>query len=294
MGSTGQKLIYHSLVSKFSTMMMDLEIANAAGFDGIEMSAAKMQAYLDAGFSQSELRDALSDIDIPGIGFLLDIERHGSDEPALMSEAEHMFHLAALAGAQGVQILTGPVDVQAVIDYQAGKPSKRYKGVLDLPRDEQLAVTSRNMTRLADLAAQHGLTLYLESLGWSPLNTIRDQVELISRSDRGNVKMVVDFWHCYVSGDTPDDLANLQSDLIYGVHLCDSLSHDGTIPNEVILRDVPTGGGVLNLQSWVDAVLSTGYVGWWSPELFCRKQHQDNSFHVASEIKALFEDLILK
>ena len=52
------------------------------------------------------------------------------------------------------------------------------------------------------------------------------------------------------------------------------------------------GQGVLDLQSWVDAVKSTGYAGWWSCELFCNRQHQDNSFAVASDLKALMERLI--
>ncbi|MGQ3295833.1 MAG: sugar phosphate isomerase/epimerase family protein, partial [Shinella sp.] len=97
----------------------------------------------------------------------------------------------------------------------------------------------------------------------------------------------------YTSGDTPERIARLDKELIYGVHLCDSLPYAGGIPNEPVLRDVPTGQGVLDLQSWVDAVKSTGYAGWWSCELFCNRQHQDNSFAIARDLKALMERLIL-
>lgn len=54
----------------------------------------------------------------------------------------------------------------------------------------------------------------------------------------------------------------------------------------------PTGGGVLNLSAWVDAVKASGYVGWWSGELFCRKHHQDDSFEVAAGMKALMDRLL--
>jgi sugar phosphate isomerase/epimerase len=288
-----QKLLFHSLVACHAPMMTDLEIVRDVGFDGVELSSAKMRAFLDAGFSEAELSDRLRGFDIPGIGFLLDIERHGPDEASLIAEAEEIFHLANLAGAPAVQILTGPVNVQAVVDHAERRPSGLYKGVLDLPRDEQIALTARNMARLADLAAQRGLILYLESLGWTPLNSIADQVELIDRTGRDNVKMIVDYWHCYVSGDTPDEVAKLDKDIIYGVHVCDSLTHVGGVPNEAVLRDVPTGEGVLNLQSWTDAVKATGFIGWWSPELFCRRQQQENSFQVASELKTLLEELVL-
>jgi sugar phosphate isomerase/epimerase len=287
-----QRLLYHGLVSRHSTLSIDLEVMRASGFDGLEISAAKMRAVLEAGFSESELSARLLGIDIPGIGFLLDIERHGADEAALMSEAEEIFRLAVIAGAKGVQVLTGPVQVDAVRAFAAGKPTELYAGALAMPRGEQMTLTARNLGRLADLAAQHGLLVYLEALAWTPLNTLADQVELIDRAGRDNVRMVVDFWHAYASGDTPDTVAKLDKRLIYGVHICDSLAFSGGVPDEGVLRDVATGKGVIDLRAWTDAVKATGYVGWWSCELFCRRQQQDNSFAVAAELNALMRSLV--
>ncbi|MEW9617822.1 hypothetical protein AB3G45_28880 [Shinella sp. S4-D37] len=53
------------------------------------------------------------------------------------------------------------------------------------------------------------------------------------------------------------------------------------------------GAGRADLASWVDAVKSTAYTGWWSCKLFCKRQHQDDSFAVARDLKALMERLIL-
>lgn len=287
------QLIYHGLVSRYSTLSIDLEIMRQCGFAGLEISAAKMRDVLAAGFSEAELAARLKDVFIPGIGFLLDLERTGSDEAGLIGEAEEIFRLANIAGAMGVQVLTGPVQVQAVEAFAKGGHSGLYEGVLRLPRAEQVALTARNMARLADLAREFGLLLYLESLAWSPLNRLADQVELIGRADRDNIRLVVDYWHCYASGDTPDDVAKLDGSLIYGVHICDSLDFAGGIPNEVVLRDVPTGQGVLNLRDWTQAVKSTGYEGWYSCELFCRRQQQDDSFGVARALYATMADLVL-
>lgn len=287
-----QQILLHSLIAKYAPMTMDLRIAQELGYDGIELSAAKMRAFLDAGWSEAELAARLRPVNIPGIGFLLDLERHGPDEATLLKDAEALFHLAGLAGAGGVQVLTGPVDLAAARRHAAGLPVGGYAGVLGLDRADQMAISARNLARLADMAAGRGLLIYLEALGWCPLNSLADQVEMIARADRPNIRMVVDFWHCYVSGDTPERVAKLDRDLIYGVHVCDSLRHDGGLPDEPVLRDVATGAGVLRLQDWVDAVKSTGYVGWWSGELFCRKDHQDDSFKVAAGMKALLEGLI--
>ncbi len=287
-----QQILLHSLIAKYAPMTMDLRIAQELGYDGIELSAAKMRAFLDAGWSEAELAARLRPVNIPGIGFLLDLERHGPDEATLLKDAEALFHLAGLAGAGGVQVLTGPVDLAAARRHAAGLPVGGYAGGLGLDRADQMAISARNLARLADMAAERGLLIYLEALGWCPLNSLADQVEMIARADRPNIRMVVDFWHCYVSGDTPDRIARMDKDLIYGVHVCDSLRHDGGIPDESLLRDVATGAGVLDLQAWVDAVKATGYVGWWSGELFCRRQHQDDSFIVAKEMQALMRDLI--
>lgn len=287
-----QELIYHGLVSRHSTLAVDLEVMRRAGFHGLEISAAKMKAVLEAGIAEAELAGWLKDVRIPGIGFLLDIERQGAGEAALLAEAREMFRLARIAGAGGVQILTGPVQVQAVQAHAAGGNSGLYEGAIRLPREKQMRLTARNMTVLADMAAEDGLLLYLESLAWSPLNRLADQVELIERANRPNLRLVVDFWHCYASGDTPSEVAALPRDLIYGVHVCDSLRFDGGIPDEGVLRDVPTGAGVLDLAAWVEAVKATGYQGWWSCELFCRRQQQENSFAVAADLHTLMSRLI--
>ncbi len=245
---TNQKLIYHPLVSKDAPLAIDLEIMRRTGFDGLEVSAAKMRSFLGAGWSEAELAGLLRGVFLPGTGFLIDIERQGADEVALMREADALFRLAHLVGAKGVQVLTGPVDVAAVRQHAAGRASRLYQGVLGRDRSEQIAITAKNLRQLADSAASYGLLLYLEALAWTPLNTLADQVALIEAADRENLRMVVDYWHCYASGDTPDTVARLDPAVIYGVHICDSLDHAGGIPDESALRDVTTGKGVLDLQ----------------------------------------------
>jgi sugar phosphate isomerase/epimerase len=287
-----QQLIYHGLVSKFAPLAIDLEIMRASGFDGLEISAAKMRDALAAGVGEQELASWLSGVEVPGIGFLLDIERQGSGFDTLTQEAQQFFRLATIAGAKGVQVLTGPVQVQAVQAFAEGRSSGLYEGAIRLPRQEQIEVTARNLGKLADAALNAGLLLYLEALAWTPLNRLADQVEIIRRAGRDNVRLIVDYWHCYASGDTPDDVAKLDGNMIYGVHICDSLPFNGGIPDETVLRDIPTGKGALNLRDWTDAVKSTGYIGWWSCELFCRRQQQENSFTVASELHDLMRSLV--
>ncbi|RKF31488.1 sugar phosphate isomerase/epimerase [Paraburkholderia fungorum] len=285
-------LVLHATVAKYSNLITDIDIMRSAGFDGIELSSSKIESYLDAGYSTGDLKQLLANVNVPGMGFLIDIERQGEDAEALWSRAREIFHLAATVGAKGVQVLTGPVNVQAVIEWSESGRTDLYAGVLGYPEDEQIAITAKNLMVLADMAQEAGLLLYLETLSWAPVNGLEKSLRLIERAERGNVRVVIDYWHCYTSGITPDDVARLDKDSIYGVHVCDSLRFDGGIPDESVLRDVPTGSGVLDLQEWTDAVKATGYKGWWSCELFCKRKHQQNGYLVAHELKSLMEKLV--
>ncbi|WP_448955143.1 sugar phosphate isomerase/epimerase family protein [Labrys neptuniae] len=287
------QLIFHSMASRWNTLAIDIDIARKLGFDGLETSGAKIAAFLEAGFSEAELRERLADLFLPGIGFLIDVERQGERRHDMLREAEDLCRLAVTAGARGIEAITGPLDLRAFEPEAAGRYRKLYRGLIDLPDAEQSALTAENLGAVADIAASHGLIVYLEALSWTPLSSMDAQLRVIERCKRDNVRLMVDFWHAYTAGDTPERIAQLDKDLIYGVHLCDSLPYAGGIPNEAVLRDVPTGGGALDLKSWVDAVKATGYRGWWSCELFCRRQHQDNSYAVARELKILMERLIL-
>ena len=292
MTRTQNQLIFHSMASKPNTLAIDIEIARSLGFDGLETSGNKIGAFLDAGFTVPDLKARLDGLFLPGIGFLIDLERQGDGRRQMLREAEQLCVLASAAGAKGIEAITGPLDIRVFEQGAAERYPDLYRGLIDLPTQAQTEQTAANLQAVADIAASHGLIVYLEALSWTPLNTMDAQLRVLDLCKRDNVRIVIDFWHSYTSGDTPEQIARLDKDLIYGVHLCDSLLYTGGIPNEPVLRDVPTGQGVLDMRSWVDAVKSTGYTGWWSCELFCNRQHQDNSFAVASELKALMERLI--
>lgn len=293
METNRNQLIFHSMASKFNTLSIDIDIARTLGFDGLETSGAKISDFLQTGFTERELKERVGSLFLPGIGFLIDVERQGESRVEMLRETERLCQLAFAAGAKGIEAITGPLDMRALEKDAAKRHPGLYRGLVDLPTSEQTALTAANLQAVADIASNYGLIVYLEALSWTPLNTMDAQIRVIDLCRRDNVRIVIDFWHSYTSGDDPERIARLDKELIYGVHFCDSLTYAGGTPNEAVLRDVPTGDGVLDLQSWVDAVKATGYAGWWSCELFCNRQHQDNSYDVAAQLKTLMERLIL-
>jgi sugar phosphate isomerase/epimerase len=286
------RITFNTTAARYSTLVMELDIARYAGYTAVEISQDKVRRYLDAGYSVDELRNELDGLVVHGIAALVDIERQGSAEKVLFREADKLFMLAYAIGAKGVQIVSGPLDVQAVTDFNEKGYSKLYTGLLHHRHDDQVKLTVKNLTAIADRALEYGLTVYLEALSWAPLNTLEEQVDVVRRVGRENLKLVVDFWHCYTSGATPEELSRVERDYIYGVHVCDSLPYQGGVPVETVLRDVPTGSGVLNLRDWTDAVKSTGFDGWWCSETFCKSQQQGNSYAVAKDMKRQLETLV--
>lgn len=286
------RITFNTTAARYSTLVMELDIARCAGYTAVEISQDKVRRYLDAGYSVDDLRNELDGLVVHGVGALVDIERQGSVEKELFREADKLFMLAYAIGAKGVQIVSGPLDVQAVVDFNEKGYSKLYTGLLHHRHDDQVKLTVKNLTAIADRALEYGLTVYLEALSWAPLNTLEEQVDVVRRVGRENLKLVVDFWHCYTSGATPEELSRVERDYIYGVHVCDSLPYQGGVPVETVLRDVPTGCGVLNLRDWTDAVKSTGFDGWWCSETFCKNQQQGNSYAVAKDLKRQLETLV--
>lgn len=284
-------IIFHSLATK-CPIALDLDLTREVGFDGLETSGDKISAFLEAGYSVSELKERAGSLFLPGIGFLINLERQGQAREAMLQEAVKLCELAVAIGAKGIEVITGPLDLRAYEPNSERLYPEVYRGLLDQPATAQRNLTADNLALVADIAAEFNLVVYLEGLSWTPLKKIDDQIDVVERCNRSNVKIVVDFWHCYTSGQTPEDIARLDPQLIYGVHVCDSLQYDGGIPNEPLLRNVSTGAGVLNLTEWVDAVKSTGFKGWWSTELFCQRDHQDNAFKVATNLKKIMDSLI--
>ena len=251
----------------YGTAVNDIEIAKAVGFDGIELQSPKLYRYLDAGYEPETLLPHLQGIEVSGIGALQEAEPE-----TFKAEAVKLATIGEKLGAPCMQMCPGPVDVEVVKDFRAGRlrdDDPRFRGLLGRSDEDVIAETAKNVALAADVAADHGLDLFLEPLGWAPVNRLHQALEILERIDRPNAKIVVDFWHFWVTGDTPEDVAALDPSLISAVHVCDGVPVPaGEIPDQGVSRNVWTGGGSIPLQEWVDAVRSTGYDGWYCSEIF--------------------------
>lgn len=291
------KLSMNVTTTFHGNIVNDIRIAKEAGFSGIELQTPKLSRYLDAGFTPESLLPHLEGLTVTGVGAVLDAERDGSGRDDFLAEIERLSHVAAVLGAPIVQVCTGPVSWDVVKDFRAGRladDDPRYRGTLGSTDAEALSAVARNVRAAADIAADHGVGLFLEPLAWSNVNRLSQGLRIIEEAGRDNVTMCVDFWHFWTTGDTLEEVAALPREVIGMVHVCDGLDLDreNDVPDQTVHRDVVPGGGAIPLQGWVDAVKSTGYDGWWAPEMFSTKASESEPLLVASTMRGLLEILV--
>ena len=285
------KISMNSTAAFHGTTIRDIAGAKAAGYDAVELQTPKLFRFLDAGYTGHDLVPLLDGFPVSGVGAI----QEAPDEE-FKRDAVRLAEVASIVGAPFVQMCTGPVDVRVVKEFRAGSlgdDDLRFRGALGMADKEALADTARRVALAADIAADHGVSLYLEPLAWSPINLVSQALQIFETIDRPNTKLCVDFWHFWASGDTPEDIAALPADLIAAVHVCDGLHvPPGEVPDQSISRNVWTGAGNIPLQEWIDACKATGYEGWYCPEIFCDKVAELEDTLVASTLRNTVQMLL--
>lgn len=278
------KISMNSTAAFHGTTLRDIAVAKAAGYDAVELQTPKLFRFLDAGYTAQDLLPALAGFPVSGVGAIQE-----APDQDFIRDATRLAQVAQVVGAPFVQMCTGPVDVRVVHDFKAGilaPGDARFRGTLGMDEKDALADTARRVALAADIAADHGVGLYLEPLAWAPVNRLAQALQILETIDRPNAKLCVDFWHFWVTGDTVEQVAALPAEIIAAVHVCDGLPVTaGDVPDQSSSRNVWTGAGNIPLQEWVDATKATGFDGWYCPEIFCDKVAEQDDVLVASSLR---------
>jgi sugar phosphate isomerase/epimerase len=123
---------------------------------------------------------------------------------------------------------------------------------------------------IGQVLGDHGVRLGLEYVGpktsWTQskypfIHTLAEMRELIAEIDRTNIGLVLDSWHWYAAHETMDDLLTLKgSDVI----CCDLNDAPVGIPidqQKDNVRDLPCATGVIDVKSFLGALVRIGFDG---------------------------------
>lgn len=130
-------------------------------------------------------------------------------------------------------------------------------------------LTSEQLHRVGDLAADHGVTIAFEALAWGRrINRVGQAWAAVKAADHAAVTLAVDTFHMLARGDDGNALCDVPGDRIGFLQVADAPVLDMNILDwSRHFRCFP-GQGALDVTGVVAAVLEAGYQGPLSLEVF--------------------------
>jgi 4-hydroxyphenylpyruvate dioxygenase len=138
----------------------------------------------------------------------------------------------------------------------------------------QLALPDRSamvddLHALGELAARHGMRVGYEALAWGRhVNDHRDAWSLVRDADHPNLGLILDSFHSLARRLPCASIGDIRPEKLFIVQIADAplLDMDYLYWSRHF-RNMP-GQGDFPLAEFADAVLRTGYQGYWSLEIF--------------------------
>ncbi len=207
----------------------DLKAAQASGTSVLELA----QRVVDAGLAIAEFEAITSWLDLH-----VDSEASGRPTPMRGNTAERVCPTAAAVGAPIVtlvELMGADIDVD---------------------------VAAEGFAHVCDVAAEHGLIVALEFLGWAGIPTLSRAVDIVRVAGRANGTVQVDSWHLFRSGSSLDDLAATPGSLVGSVQIDDAPAQaEEDAFQETMHRRLIPGAGEFDLTGFVQTLADIGYEG---------------------------------
>jgi len=262
------KLGFHGATSMTSNLETDVAASASAGFRALELWAAKVDRFL-ADHSPSKLQALFEDNGVApmSLNSIEFIAFRGDEYAHIRSRCHELCEIAQAIDCPSVVVVPSPT------------PSRETSWV-DIV-NEYVTVLSD----LSDIASEYGVKLAFESLGfgWCSVRTPRGAWEIVQKTGRDNVGLVIDAAHFYGGGGLLSEIDQLDPARIFAFHL-DDLED---VPKEEIsdARRLMPGLGVVPLDEICKRLKGIGYDGACSVELFRPEYWEWDPVQLALQVK---------
>jgi len=266
------KLALNGATTMRADLVTDCRAAKAAGFDYLEIWAAKLGA-----FSTSQLRDLFTPDGPPPLS-INSIEhitfRDARAYESIKQECDELSRIAAAIGCPCIVVVPGRLP--------EGGAS----------RETVIDESVRVLNELCDISGRHGVTLAFEFLGQTDcsVQTLDLAHEIVRESGRENLGLVIDSFHFYAGGSTVEMIEALDPKLIQIFHINDAedLPRDQLEDRHRLLP----GLGILPLAEIVSAFRLIGYDKVASVEIFRPEYWERDPFELARDAHAAAERIL--
>ena len=270
------KLSFNGATTMRADLPTDIRAAAAAGFDCVEIWAAKLRRFL-ADNSTGDLKALFAENSIKPLS-INSIEhitfRAERDYDRIKAECEQLSEIAATIDCPYVVVVPGTLPPR------------------EITRDKIVNDSARVLTELAQIAAEHKVALAFEFLGQTDcsVQTLDLADEIVRQVNRKNVGLVIDAFHFYAGGSTIEMIDALDAQRLFIFHIDDAED----LPREKLTdahRLLP-GLGILPLKEIIAAFHRIGYGDNVSVELFRPEYWERDAFELAREAKAAVEKVL--
>jgi 2-keto-myo-inositol isomerase len=261
------KLSFNGATTMKADLGTDVRAAASAGFDFLEIWAAKLRTFL-ATNSVSDLKSLFEENGIRPLSI-------NSIEHITFRDAESYSRIKA--ECEELSSIASAIDCPFVVVVPGLLPNTGAS------RSEIIDESIRVLRQLATIAAAHDVALAFEFLGQQrcSVQTLDLAAEIVEKTDLKNVGLVIDSFHFYAGGSTIEMIDKLDPRRLMIFHINDAED----LPREVLNdshRLLP-GLGILHLKAMLAAFNRIGYDGVASVEIFRPEYWERDPLELARE-----------
>jgi 2-keto-myo-inositol isomerase len=272
------KLSLNGATTMKADLATDVRAAAAAGFDYLEIWAAKLREFLKT-HSTSDLKGLFAESGVKPLS-INSIEhitlRDAPGHAQIKAECEELAALAEAIGCPYIVVVPGKLPPGGLSSYEVIEKSV---GVL---------------RELASIAERHGVALAFEFLGQTDcsVQTLELADEIVEKVNRRNIGLVIDSFHFHAGGSTVKMIDELDPKRLFIFHINDAedLPRDRLTDAHRLLP----GLGILPLREIIAAFKRIGYDGVASVEIFRPEYWERDPFELAREAKAAVEAIVIR
>jgi 2-keto-myo-inositol isomerase len=262
------RLALNGATTMRADLATDVRAAAAAGFDCLEIWAAKLRKFLKSG-PAAELKSLLDEYGLEpySINSIESITfRDAEGRARLRAECEELCRVSSELNCPYIVVVPSPLP-----------EGKTW--------DETVEESARVLDELGQIAERHGVSLAFEFLGQPrcSVQTLKQAAGIVNRLGRANVGLVLDSFHFYAGGSRLESIGALDAKKLFVFHINDAED----LPREELEdrhRLLP-GLGILPLKEIVAALKGIGYDRVTSVEIFRPEYWERDPTELAHEAR---------
>ena len=266
------KLALNGATTMHADLPTDIKAAGEAGFDLVEIWAAKLREFLKTN-KVEDLKQLLKENNLEpySINSIEHITfRNEEDYAKIKAECEELSAIAGEIGCPYIVVVPGKLPENA-------------------SKEEIIEESIKVLNELGDIAEKHNVSLAFEFLGQTDcsVQTLDLCNEIVEKVNRKNIGNVLDTFHFYAGNSTFEAIDNLKPEKLFIFHINDAED----LPKEELTdaHRLYPGTGILPIKEIKARFDKIGYDKMVSIEIFRPEYWNENPFEVAKKSKETTE-----